>query len=633
MRHATAPDNELNRLRSRVAELEVQVRDLEAQLDSVPVLISYVGPDERYRRANAAYGSIFGAEPADIAGRTIEEVTGQPHYGTAAPHVARALAGERVRFESQILHQDGTLHTIEVLYAPHFIDGVVQGIVICVRDITDERRAQAAVRERERDLLSVLNNVPDVISRYSRDGRFIFTSAAVLRHTGFPPEHFASKTHAELGFPEDICRLFDESLARIFESGRSEKINFAFTGPSGLRQYEAIGAPEFGDDGSVLHVLTITHDVTDRARAAEELRRSEERQRLAVEAGRVGLWHWDILANRVEWSDLIYEIHGLAPGDFNGTVEAFGALVHPEDQEAVSAALSAALSGRSDYHAEFRTVRPDGGIRWIYTNARVVFEDGQPVRMFGSMLDLTASKEAADALARANRELRRANEDLNQFAYSASHDLREPLRMILLYSQLLKRTYSAQLDGQANRYIDYAADGARRLENLLRDLLEYTDAIGPGSAIPAETVDMSEAIDAAVSNLQAAIEESGAVVMRGDLPVISWRKSHAIQVFQNLIGNAVKYRRPDKRPEIQVTAERHAKSWQFSVSDNGIGVDPQYHERIFGIFRRLHPAHAYEGTGIGLAICQKVVERNGGRIWLESEPGRGSTFYFSCPLR
>jgi light-regulated signal transduction histidine kinase (bacteriophytochrome) len=205
--------------------------------------------------------------------------------------------------------------------------------------------------------------------------------------------------------------------------------------------------------------------------------------------------------------------------------------------------------------------------------------------------------------------------------------------MILLYSQLLKRTYSAQLDGQANRYIDYAADGARRLENLLRDLLEYTDAIGPGSAIPAETVDMSEAIDAAVSNLQAAIEESGAVVMRGDLPVISWRKSHAIQVFQNLIGNAVKYRRPDKRPEIQVTAERHAKSWQFSVSDNGIGVDPQYHERIFGIFRRLHPAHAYEGTGIGLAICQKVVERNGGRIWLESEPGRGSTFYFSCPLR
>jgi PAS domain S-box-containing protein len=633
MRHATAPDIEVNRLRSRVADLEAQVRDLQAQLDSVPVLISYVGPDERYRTANAAYEAIFGLAPADIVGRTIEEVTGQPHYGNAAPYVARALAGERVRFESRVLHQDGTLHTIEVLYNPHIVGGVVQGIIICVRDITDERRAQAAVRERERDLLSVLNNVPDVISRYSRDGRFIFTSAAVLRHTGYPPEHFASKTHAELGFPEDICGLFDESLARIFESGRSEKISFAFTGPNGLRQYEAIGAPEFGDDGSVLHVLTITHDVTDRVRAEEELRRSEERQRLAVEAGRVGLWHWDIAANRVEWSDLIYDIHGLGPGDFDGTVEGFAALVHPEDQEDVSRALSAALSGRSDYHAEFRTVRPDGSIRWIYTNARVVFENGQPVRMFGSMLDLTESKQAAEALARANQELRRANEDLNQFAFSASHDLREPLRMILLYSQLLKRTYGAQLDGEANKYIDYAADGARRLESLLRDLLEYTDALGAGSPILAESVDMNEALTAALSNLQVAIHESGAVVRRADLPVISWRKSHAIQVLQNLIGNAVKYRRPECRPQIDVAAERHAKSWQFSVSDNGIGVDPQYHERIFGIFRRLHPAHQYEGTGIGLAICQKVVERNGGRIWLESEPGRGSTFYFTCPAR
>jgi light-regulated signal transduction histidine kinase (bacteriophytochrome) len=253
--------------------------------------------------------------------------------------------------------------------------------------------------------------------------------------------------------------------------------------------------------------------------------------------------------------------------------------------------------------------------------------------MFGSMLDLTESKQAAEALARANQELRRANEDLNQFAFSASHDLREPLRMILLYSQLLKRTYGAQLDGEANKYIDYAADGARRLESLLRDLLEYTDALGAGSPILAESVDMNEALTAALSNLQVAIHESGAVVRRADLPVISWRKSHAIQVLQNLIGNAVKYRRPECRPQIDVAAERHAKSWQFSVSDNGIGVDPQYHERIFGIFRRLHPAHQYEGTGIGLAICQKVVERNGGRIWLESEPGRGSTFYFTCPAR
>jgi two-component system, chemotaxis family, sensor kinase Cph1 len=633
MREATAPDNESIRLRHRVTELEARVRDLQAQLDTVPVLISYVGPDERYRRANLAYEEIFGVTPASIVGLTIEQVTGQPHYAIAAPYVSRAMAGERVRFESQIRHKDGTLHTIEVLYTPHVIDSVVQGIVICVRDIDDERRAQAAVRVRERDLLSVLNSVPDVISRYSRDRRFVFTSAAVLRHTGFPPEHFTSKTHAELGFPDHICRLFDESLDRIFESGHNENIQFEFIGPNGLRQYEALGTPEFGDDGAAVSVLTVTHDVTDRVRAEEELRRSEERQRLAVEAGRVGLWHWDINANRVEWSDLIYDIHGIAPGEFPGTVEAFASLVHSEDREAVSEALSAALSGRSDYHAEFRTVRPDGAIRWIYTNGRVVFENGQPARMFGSMLDLTESKAAAEALALANRELRRANEDLNQFAYSASHDLREPLRMISLYSQLLKRKYGSQLDEQANQYINYAASGAQRLGSLLRDLLEYGNAIGAGSAASSEQVDMDEALQSAISNLQVAMQESGAVVTRGDLPVISWRNSHAIQVFQNLVGNAVKYRHPERPPHIEIAAERHANSWHFSVSDNGIGVDTRYHERIFGIFKRLHAAHEYEGTGIGLAICQKVVERNGGRIWLESEPDRGSTFYFTVPAR
>ncbi|HYP07326.1 MAG TPA: PAS domain-containing protein, partial [Bryobacteraceae bacterium] len=496
-----------------------------------------------------------------------------------------------------------------------------------------ERRAWQSVRERERDLLSVLNNVPDIISRYNREFRFVFTSAAVERHTGFPPEHFVGRSHAELGFPPELCEYLEDGLREIFETGAAKAVRFEFTGPNGPRHYEAYGAPEFAEDGSgsVASVLTITHDITNRLQAEQELRRSEERQRLAVEAGKVGLWHWDIAANHVEWSDFIYELHGLEKGEFGGTVEDFAALVHPEDRELVSEALSSALAGKADYHVEFRALRPDGTLRWIFTNGKVRFQNGQPVQMLGAMLDMTESKAAAEALTKANEELRRANEDLNQFAYSASHDLREPLRMIALYTQLLQRKHLDALGGDAPRFVGYVVDGVKRMDTLLRDLLEYTEAVSSGADTPRESVDMARVFEMVRANVAAMIQETGAIISADPLPVLQWRQSHALQVLQNLIVNAIRYRDPARTPRIHVACEKHLRSWQFSVSDNAIGVDPRYHERIFGMFKRLHSSEKYEGTGIGLAICQKVIQRNGGRIWIESELGAGSTFYFTCP--
>jgi PAS domain S-box-containing protein len=542
------------------------------------------------------------------------------------------LNGERVTFASTIRHKDGAIHDIEVTYAPHFSEpNVVCGLIVSIRDTTAERRAQDLVKEREKDLLSVLNNVPDVISRYNRDLRFVFTSAAVERHTGFPPEHFTGKSHAELGFPPELCSLLEDGLREIFATRSAKTLNFEFPGPHGLRQFEAFGSPELGDDGTVESVLTVTHDITSRLQAEQELRRSEARQRLAVEAGKVGLWHWDIRTNRVEWSDLIYELHGLQKEDFGGALEDFVTLIHPDDRELVSQALSSALAGLTDYHVEFRTVRPDGAVRWMFANGKVVFQYEQPIAMLGAIIDVTESKAAAEALTRANEELRRANEDLNQFAYSASHDLKEPLRMIALYTQLLKRKYVSSLEGDAPRYIGYVIDGARRMDNLLHDLLVYTEAVTSGTEAMRQPVDMNHVLEIVRTNLMVLIEETGAIISSEPLPVLPWRETHAIQVLQNLIANAIKYRDPHRPLRIQIRSERHARTWQLSISDNGIGVEARYYERIFGMFKRLHTSDKYEGTGIGLALCQKMIERNGGRIWIESEPGRGSTFYFTCP--
>ena len=243
----------------------------------------------------------------------------------------------------------------------------------------------------------------------------------------------------------------------------------------------------------------------------------------------------------------------------------------------------------------------------------------------------TQAQQAHEALEQSNSELRRANEDLNQFAFSASHDLQEPLRMVTIYSQILERKYGSQLDEQAAECLSFAVQGARRMESLIKDLLAYTQAAG-GSLDEATPISASEVLEEAIGNLKGSIDENEARIEIDPLPALKVKKVHLLQLFQNLAGNAIKYR-SEAPPHVHVSAERVEGMWRLCIRDNGIGIAPQYAHEIFGIFRRLHGTGGkYEGTGMGLAICQKIVERYGGRIWVESEgDGRGSTFYFTLP--
>lgn len=252
--------------------------------------------------------------------------------------------------------------------------------------------------------------------------------------------------------------------------------------------------------------------------------------------------------------------------------------------------------------------------------------DHQIVRWLGACLDIDDQMRDASELRQANEALQLSNADLEQFAYAASHDLQEPLRMISLYTQLLRDEYENQLDDTARSYIGFAVTGAQRMERLLRDLLAYSQVTGvPGSK--AERTDAAAALRMALENLEALIRKTGAVIRTGELPEVSIAPLHLTQLFQNLVGNALKYS-GDRLPQVSIKAQRDQDHWRFSVEDNGIGIEPQYVRQVFGVFKRLH-GQEYEGTGIGLAICQRIVERNGGRIWLESTPGLGSTFYFT----
>jgi len=256
-------------------------------------------------------------------------------------------------------------------------------------------------------------------------------------------------------------------------------------------------------------------------------------------------------------------------------------------------------------------------------------ESAEGILVTAAIRDISVRQKAEKHLVKTVGELKRSNDELRQFAYVSSHDLQEPLRMVSSYTQLLAKRYKGRLDSDADEFIAYAVDGCNRMQGLIQDLLTYSRAGTNGKAL--HEISSEDALRVALTNLRPTIEQSGAVVTHDSLPAVTTDAPQLTQVFQNLVGNAIKYRGHEV-PQVHVSATNNGgDEWIFSVRDNGLGIDPQYFERIFIIFQRLHGREEFEGTGIGLAICKKILERLGGRIWVESRPEKGSTFYFALP--
>jgi PAS domain S-box-containing protein len=280
--------------------------------------------------------------------------------------------------------------------------------------------------------------------------------------------------------------------------------------------------------------------------------------------------------------------------------------------------------------SELEHVRKDGTTVWTEVRASFLLDDdGRRVGIVGATRDISDRKRVEVVLAERTQALERSNGELQHFAYVVSHDLQEPLRTMTSYVQLLARRYRGKLDQGADEFIGFAVDAASRMQGLINDLLEYSRVQTRGKApVPTDT----EALFAIVlANLHAAIDESGAVVTHDPLPSVVADESQLTRVFQNLVGNALKYHPKDRKPVVHVSARRGTAEWIFSVRDNGIGIDPKNFGRLFIMFSRLHTREEFPGTGAGLAICKRIVTRHGGRIWVESEPGEGSTFAFSLP--
>jgi PAS domain S-box-containing protein len=380
------------------------------------------------------------------------------------------------------------------------------------------------------------------------------------------------------------------------------------------------------------YLLTIIKDLSIRKKAEKEWQRSEQKYRNIIENAIEGIYQTTPQGRFVTVNPALVRMLGYdSEEELVGHVNNIGGelYVDPGRREELIRIMNEEgfVSG-----FEFRLYRKDKKIIWGSQTARkVVDENGNFLYLEGIVEDITERKRAVAELQRLNEELVRSNRDLEQFAYVASHDLQEPLRMVSSFSQLLSQRYADKLDQDGQDFIKFAVDGANRMQRLIQDLLAFSRISTRGK--PFEPVDLHEALGEALKNLNIKIDETNAVVMTEALPRINADKTQIMQVFQNLIDNAVKFCKKHEQPQVHITAESAGSEWIISVRDNGIGIEPQYFERIFKIFQRLHTNKEYSGTGIGLALCHKIVTRHGGRIWVESKEGEGARFCFALPDR
>jgi PAS domain S-box-containing protein len=389
------------------------------------------------------------------------------------------------------------------------------------------------------------------------------------------------------------------------------------------------------------------HNFTGEERAVETLRLSDARYRRLFETAQDGILILDAETGQVvDANPFMKELLGYSQEEFLGRkLWEIG----PFKGEDASKSAFAELQVNDRLHYEGLPLEAKDGrrvevefisnaylvdtTRFIQCNIRDITE-----RMRVNQALETANKEMAfqveekgkraDELVMINAELARSNAELEQFAYVATHDLQEPLRAVASCVQLLQKRYEGELDEKAQEFITHAVDGTKRMQTLINDLLAYSRISTDAQVFASTNCEM--ALQEALANLMVAIDESGAVVTQDALPMVSGDATQLTQLFQNLVGNALKFR-GERPPQIHIGAVRNNGDWRFSVADNGIGMEPQYFERVFLVFQRLHTRKEYQGTGIGLAICKKVVERHGGRIWAESEPGEGATFCFTIP--
>jgi len=476
---------------------------------------------------------------------------------------------------------------------------------------------------RRRDLLSVsrdaiLNSVSDSVFVVDGDGRIVDMNPAAQELVGRPASQAIAKP----------LEQFLPGTISIWTRNTNKNGEVTLDYGNTPRVFDLRVSTIQGWQSHVEGQVLVLRDITERKRIEEVLRESEEKYRTILENIEDGYYEVDLNGNFTFFNDSMCRMLGYPKEELMGMNDR--QYTDKETAKRLFQTFNKVYeTGGPLREAEWEIIRKDRTRRCVEASVSLKRDSsGKPTGFRGIVRDVTERKQAEEALKEKTEELARSNRELEQFAYVASHDLQEPLRMVTNFVQLLAKRYQGKLDSNADDFINFAVDGAMRMWKLINDLLAYSRVGTRGHTF--ELINCETILQEVLDNLKVTMEESGTVVTHDSLPTVMADSLQLGQLFQNLIGNAIKFR-GDERPRIHISASRNGRGWTFSVRDNGIGIAPEFTERIFNIFQRLHGRQQYPGTGIGLAVCKKIVERHGGRIWVESEPEKGATFYFTLP--
>lgn len=540
--------------------------------------------------------------------------------------------------EYRFLHQDGTYRWMhDELKLIYDEAGKPLEMVGCWTDITEQKHAEIILKQQTKALQDAhqrlgfhVENSPLAVVEWDNQFRVQRWSKQAEKIFGWTMPEVLGKRSADWQFiyQEDI-EIVQQEMSRLLDGSTSSVVyqnrNLTKDGRVVICQwYESALLDE---SGKMVSILSLVQDITEAKQTEAALRHNAEMLRLLLEYTPAAIAMFDKQMNYQLVSRRWLDDYNLENQDIIGKnhYELF-----PEIPDTWKQIHQRCLQGASEQCDEDLFIRADGETQWISWEIRPwIGNSGDISGIIMNTEVVTERKQAKEKLKELNQELWQSNRDLEQFAYVASHDLQEPLRAVNSYAQLLSRKYQNNLDAKADKYLHYIMDGATRMQQLINDLLEFSRVGTRGK--PLQATDSETIIQQAMENLKVAIAESKAIVTYDILPTVIADQTQLTQLFQNLIGNAIKFRR-ETPPNVHISAQNQGNEWTFVVRDNGIGMESEYLERIFTIFQRLHSRRDYPGTGIGLAICKKIVERHGGRIWVNSELGIGTTFYFTIPI-
>lgn len=508
-------------------------------------------------------------------------------------------------------------------------NGQMKSVMSLVQDVTESKQAEGALRDSEKRFRVMANAMPQLAWIADADGYIFWYNQGWYDYTGTTPEEMEGWGWQSVHDPEMLPDVMEKWKASL-ETKKPFEMVFPLLGKDGkYRSFLTRGLPLFNNEGELMQWFGTNTDISAIQKAENDLKQAQEKLNLALDNGKIGIWERDLKTNKSIWDKRTEKMFGFAEGTYDGTFETFEKCLVEEDKPYILDAIRKAVEENAPYETIFRVRLQNDDISYINVKGVVTHnEEGKAIKLSGVCFDVTDMKKGAEqALFKLNEELHRSNKELEQFAYVASHDLQEPLKTVSTFTQLLAARYKDKLDEHGNQFIHYTVEAASRMQMLIHDLLDYS-RIGT-KAQKLSMVDFNNVLCKAILNLEATIREKNAVVTYDVLPTITGDEGQLVQLFQNLVGNALKYCKGT--PMVHISAKEEPDYFLFSVKDNGIGIEQQYAEKVFLIFQRLVAKGEYSGSGIGLAVCKRIVERHGGKIFFESQLGEGTTFYFTIP--